>query len=197
MIKTTANAIRVFLHGALRDGNPAPIDVDNISSALVIVDHAHHKLHDGYRFGYCDAITLGVATQDYLLVVPNTTLWPHFTYSFDGTAITSCAIYEGTDRTGTTLQTSFNKNRNSPIVAGMAVYKGTSGGTTDGTMICNYASGMATGNGSNFSVAGGGSFSGERILKQNTKYIIRLTSGTAGNLCNMDMDWYEHTSDNP
>lgn len=33
---------------------------------------------------------------------------------------------------------------------------------------------------------------GEKILKQGTKYILRITSGTADNLTNVQIDWYEH-----
>lgn len=34
----------------------------------------------------------------------------------------------------------------------------------------------------------------EIILKQNTKYILRVTSGTNGNLTNLYLSWYEHTN---
>jgi len=33
-----------------------------------------------------------------------------------------------------------------------------------------------------------------RFMKQNTKYLIRITSGTAGNLTNLALTWYEHTN---
>lgn len=36
--------------------------------------------------------------------------------------------------------------------------------------------------------------SNEVILKQNSKYLIRFTSGTADNLCNLLLEWYEHTN---
>jgi len=36
-------------------------------------------------------------------------------------------------------------------------------------------------------------FNAEWVLKTNTKYLIRFTSGTAGNLCNLLLNWYETT----
>jgi len=37
----------------------------------------------------------------------------------------------------------------------------------------------------------------EKVLKQGTKYLIRITSGTASNLTNVQLDWYEHVNKTP
>jgi hypothetical protein len=34
----------------------------------------------------------------------------------------------------------------------------------------------------------------EIILKQNTKYLLRITSSTAANLTNLQIEFYEHTN---
>lgn len=166
---------------------------DSVSDAIMIVDYAHHEIHSGSHYMYTDCLTMGnAATQDYLFTTPNTTKWSHLSFSFSGSAITGLDVYEGADRTGTTLQTIFNNNRNSANTSGNTIYKDTSGGTTNGTKIWCFKSGAATG----ASVNAGASSSqdNEIILKQNTKYIFRLTSGTASNLVNLVLGWYEHTN---
>jgi hypothetical protein len=166
--------------------------LDRITRALNVIDYAHHEIHAGSHFLYTDAITLGAAaTQDYLITVPDTTKWPHIIFILDGSAITQFDLYEDTDKNGTTLQTVGNSNRNSANVAGVTVHKGTEGGSTDGTLIHTYKGGSAT----NQARGNAGTRNDEElILKQNTKYILRATSGTAGNLVNVNLSWYEHTN---
>jgi len=192
--KFTDKAQHVLLFGAREAGTPANARIDDVTECIMIVDHSHHEVHDGDGYRYTDPVTLASgASQDYLLTVANTTKWPHFTFSADGTAITTVEVFSATDRTGTTLQSIFNANENSTNTAGLTIHKGATGGTTDGVSIFRYSSGTATGSAKMESAA---LYSSERILKQNTKYIIRITSGTNGNLCNLRAEWYEHTSRN-
>lgn len=175
------------------DGKRITVElIDDVSVKSIQIPHEHAEIHEGDTFRYSDALTLGSAgTQDYLITTPNTTRWAHFTFEADGTAVTTITLYEGSDKTGTTPQTVFNANRNSTSAATVTVHKGTSGGTTDGTAIVNYSSGTATNQSRSSSTR---SHDVEIILKQNTKYILRLTSGTAGNLCNVTLNWYEHVN---
>lgn len=106
-------------------------------------------------------------------------------------AITQVQIYEGSDKIGTTPQTVFNSDRNSATAATVTIHKGTSGGSTDGTLIWQRKSGSATQQSRSGMEA---SRNAEKTLKQNTKYIIRITSGTADNLTNLQLEWYEHTN---
>jgi hypothetical protein len=165
--------------------------VDNYSGEIVHMEHDHHEIHDGTTFRYADAVTLGSgASQDYLITTPNTTKWTHFTFEADGTAVTTFTLFEASDKTGTTPQSVWNANRNSTTTASTTVHKGTSGGTTDGTALMVYSSGAAGAARNASSV----SHDTEIMLKQNTKYIFRVTSGTAGNLCNVFLNWYEAVS---
>lgn len=169
-----------------------PFPIDTTAQAVMTIDNHHHEIHEGDAYFYYDSVTLGsAATQDYLLTTPNTAKWAHMVFSVDGTAVTTCRLYEASDRTGTTLQTVWNNNRNSVNTAAVTVRKGTSGGTTDGTLMKTYSSGTSQGSTKTPTHLGFGS---EIILKQNTKYILRVTSGTAGNLCNVVLNWYEHTN---
>jgi len=164
--------------------------IDDITAEIIQIPHEHFEIHEGDTFRYADSLTLdAAASQDYLITTPNTTKWAHFTFSADGTAVTTITLFEASDKTGTTAQTVWNANRNSTNTATATVHKGTSGGTTDGTALIIYSSGTATNQSRSLSQS---KHDSEIILKQNTKYILRIVSGTAGNLCNVFMDWYEH-----
>ena len=166
--------------------------IDPLSLALIQIDFEHHELHEGHHFFYTDSVELASGvSQDYLITTPNTDKWSHATFELDGSAITQFQIYEGANRTGTTLQTTFNNNRNSSNTPGMTIHKGTSGGSTDGTLIRQYKGGRALGNSQ---VPTGNRNELELILKAGTKYILRVTSGTAANLTNVGIYWYEVVS---
>lgn len=169
-----------------------PQPIEPISLAVEVITEVHKEIHEGSTFQVHDSNTIGSgSSQDYLITTPNTAKWAHMTLIADGTAVTSFFLYEGADRTGTALQTAVNQNRNSATAATTTIHKGTSAGTTDGTLIYTYASGTSAGN----SRTGANTNHDEEIiLKQNTKYIFRITSATNGNLCNAEFSWYEHTS---
>lgn len=181
------------LNITLFDEDGIPASVDDITETLQIIDYSHHEVHSGSHYFYSDCITLGNgATQDYLITTPNTTTWLHFLFDIKGTLSTDISIFEAGDRVGTTLQTTYNNNRNSLNVSEATLHKGTSGGTTDGTDIhpdC-FGTGVAGGFG------GVSDRSNEIILKQDTKYLIRITSNTNGNRLSVHFDWYEHVNKN-
>lgn len=190
--KFTDGGAHSLLQGTDSSGVPRNVRVDTVTNSMMTIDHGHHEVHDGDAYRYADSVTLGAAAiQDYLLTVADTTSWPHFTFSVDGTAITTVEVFRATNKVGTTLQATFNANENSTNTAGLTIHKAVSGGTTDGTRLFVYSSGTASGSSKS---DGAGVYGTERILKQNTKYIIRITSGTTGNLCNFRAEWYEHTS---
>lgn len=170
----------------------ANLPVDAATGALLNVQYDHHETHDGCHFFYTDKFTLASAgTQVYLLTTPNTTKWAHIIFSLTGSAITQADLYEGADRTGVLAQTISNSNRNSATAATLLVHKNISGGTTDGSLIWTMNSGAAT-NQSRSPLSA--DRNNEIILKQNTKYLIRFTSGTNDNLCNIQLQWYEHVN---
>jgi hypothetical protein len=166
------------------------IEQDNITGALVFIDYEHHEIHDGDHFFYTDKVTLGSAgTQIYLLTTPDSDTFIHMTFTITGSAITQSDIYEGADRVGTTLQTAYNSDRNSSRLPLLLIHKDISGGTTDGVLLWTMQDGSSQGS----SRSGMSSQrDNEIILKQNTKYLLRVTSGTASNLTNLQIGWYSH-----
>jgi len=166
--------------------------IEPTTNSVKTIDYSHAELHAGEHYYYTDAVELdSAAVQNYLITTPNTTKWAHFTFLSTGSAVTQVELFEAADRTGTTLQTVLNNNRNSVNTAGVTIHKDYSGGATDGTRIYFHKSGSAT----NQSSSGAASRNEQEIdLKQNTKYILRVTSGTNDNLTNTALYWYEHTN---
>lgn len=168
---------------------------DSATESLMTIDYAHHEIHSGTAFWYDDVIQLAsAATQDYLITVPNTTLWPHFGYVVESTAGgVTVELYEGADKSGTTEQTIRNRDRNSATTATTTVHKGQTGAGTEGTRILWRTSGTGAAAGR---VAGNVGEGTERVLKQNTKYIFRVTSKANTNDIGITFNWYEHSNRN-
>ena len=174
------------------DINGNSLRLDRSTGGILTIEYDHHEIHAGSHFMFTDSVELDAAAiQNYLITTPDTTKWCHFTFSATGSAITHVEFFKDTDRIGTTLQEVFNNNQNSDTVAGLTVHKGVSGGTTDGTRIYTLKSGAAAGASRTPVAFNRGN---EIVLKQNTKYIMRVTSGTNDNLTNVEFEWYEHTN---
>ena len=129
--------------------------------------------------------------QEYVISTPNTTAWAHMIFKATGSAITQVDIYETCTRTGTTDVATFNSNRNDTDSATVIVYVGASTDGSDGTLIYTMKSG---GSSAQSRQSMESRQDEEIILKQNTKYLIRFTSGTNNNLCNLKLEWYEHSN---
>lgn len=165
---------------------------DNNVAALKTITYDHHEVHDGNHYFYSDCLDpLGSGSvQNYVINVPDSDVAPHFTFIVTGSLSTNIGIYEGGDRTGTTAQTPRNNNRRSGNASVISLFKGLSGGTTDGTNLHPDCFGSGTAGGS----GGAAKRSEEIILARNTQYIIRVTSNTNGNRISVHFDWYEHIS---
>lgn len=176
---------------ALKAGTTdTPVAVLSSSNSLMSIDVVHAKVHAGQEYRYSDAITLAnAATQDYLITTPAGPTQIHFAPQADGSAVTTFTLFEGSDKTGTTLQPTFNSNRPSANTTGLTIRKGTSGGTTDGTAIQTYSGGSASNQSQSSTQSPARQ---EWVLKPSTKYIWRVLSGTDGNKINIGFSWYEH-----
>ena len=169
------------------------LGVDTSTRARTTIEYEHHEVHSGSHYFYTDKNEVdSAATQVFMWTTPDTTKWIHMTFTATGSAITQVDLYEAGDRVGDTAQTARNNDRNSLNTSGLVIHKGVTGaGSTDGTLIWTLKSGSASGNSRAASVHERGA---EIILKQNTKYLLRFTSGTNSNLTNLQMEWYEHTN---
>jgi hypothetical protein len=174
------------------DANERIATIDASTHALNGIDYEHHEIHAGSHFFYTDKATLAAnASTSYVISTPNTTKWTHMTFAATGSAITTVDLYESIDLTGVgARQTIVNSNRNSATTSGMEIWDAIAPGTVGGTLIWSMSSGSATAQ----SRAGlSAERSNEIILKKNTRYLLRITSGTNDNLTNLQLEWYEHT----
>lgn len=172
-----------------------PIRSDEITEILMGISTAHSHIHHGDSFVVTDVQNLSTTTVKWMVTTPNVTRWAHMLIDIDCTGEMQILITEGADRIGTTTLISHNRNRNNTTTnAGLVIHRGTSGGTTDGaTALWTHRSGASS---LGALAASPGQARGEEfVLKQNTKYVIAVTT-YANVYVTFDLDWYEHTDRN-
>ena len=166
---------------------------DDVTDHLVLIDEAHHEVHESGNYLVSDVQNLSTTTMKWMVTTPDTLKWSHMVFDIECTGEVRVTILEGADRTGTNLLTTINRNRNNGIAAGTLIHRLVSAGTTDGaTTIFDLRSG-ATGQGSKTITPGGGRGENEFMLKQNTKYVVSVTT-FADVYATVHFDWYEHTN---
>jgi len=183
---------KVFITGA--SGNLA--DVDRSTNAINIIDYAHHEVHDGSHFTFSTTSgDLDIATPlEYLIHAPNTTKWAHLLGTIYGALHTRFELFEGATHTSGIHMPVHNNNRNSTKQAGIIITEHAGNGA-DGILLFEAEFGVDTGGGANRVTGGGTSRAeGEWVLKQNTVYLMRLSSLTDNNVGSMTFGWYEHTN---
>lgn len=164
--------------------------LDKTTRTLPTIDYEHYAVHLGSSFSVSEYATVGAAaTREYILVTPSSTAWAHLVWEIQGTLVTTIAFYEDatTSDNGTAI-TSINRNRNSIAVSGVSIYH-TPTLTGDGNLIYTEKFGVTSGN--QIRIGGKSRAAQEIVLKQNTKYLLRITSGTAGNVISTNARWYD------
>lgn len=183
-----APVVLYTLHSPSED-KAYPILSDPNSGRLCTIDYAHCEIHEGGAFT-CSKTqdTTNGANFDFILITPNSSLQLHFTYEIDVEGESDFTIYEdAVTGTGTTLAI-FNRNRNSATTSSAIVQTNPVTVTTGTTLLRQFHVG------SNQQFGGGDRPTHEIILKQNTKYLIRLMNATAlNNYMAVKLDWYEHS----
>lgn len=181
-----------ILHARINDTTVKGLRGDASTESQMTIDYAHHEIHDGTNFiveSWAD-VTGAAATYDLGITTPDTTKWAHLLMNFMAEAGFTITVYEGATFTGGTPVTAFNSNRNSATAATVAFVLAPTV-TVLGTQITSWKIGSGTATG------GVGGTRAERILKQNTKYLVRFTKLAAGtDYINYLFDWYEHANRN-
>jgi len=203
-LETPTGKIAVRTNTVQEDGTPGQLitgvdyvagksGVDASTETLQTIDYSHHEVHSGSAFLVWDRKDLSnAAVQDYSIVTPNTTKWPHLILEITSEAEACVQLYEvPTLSADGTPFTAYNKNRNSAKVA-TTIVNDTPAVTATGTTII-----FEDQWGSGKQVGGGSRGVEEFILKQNTKYLIRITNlTTSSNFISVHFNWYEHTNKN-
>lgn len=177
----------VFL--ADKYGNDIDSIVDGNTNAIKVISYEHHEIHEGESFTIDYSVDLANgASMDVQLTTPDTTKWAHMIYTVYTEAEAEFNLYEAPTTSAGTAMTEHNRNRNSSTAAGVVAVHTPSVSNT-GTLIRTKHFGTAK-------TAGGQLHeTDEWILKQNTKYLFRLTNATtSANYCTLLINWYEHTN---
>jgi len=183
-----------MMFGRVDDNTVKNARLDAVSEANIIIDNAHHEIHEGSHYLHRDSHAIAKnGTVDYLIVTPNTTKWAHMIIGITGldSSIT-VTLYEDTtvSANGTSL-TVRNRNRNMADNNTTVVYL-----TPTVTAVGNVIAVTNLGSGEN---SGGNEVRGseEIILKQNTNYLIRAQEDNIKETAiNVELSWYEHISRN-
>ena len=164
--------------------------LDEMTRALVMISYEHHEIHEGSLFyaEFVDATMVDTNKLELIIVTPDTTRHAHMFFGVSVTGASTTQIYQDvtTSADGTAV-TRKNRHGNSSNTATVVVTH-TPTITNDGALFQTKYCG-ATGK---FSADGEDQRSeNEWLLKQNTKYLFRLTADAniKGKIfCN----WYEH-----
>ena len=172
------------------DGTSQPLRLDKATNTLQTMSYEHHEIHGGSAFtvSYNEDVGNG-ANCDVLLVTPNTTKWAHLTYSVDVEVEAMLYIYEAPTATPGSALVAYNRDRNSATTATVTVSSTPTSITPGTTIIRQYHFGSGR------TFGGGDRAVFEFILKQNTKYLLRVNNMTANaNYISLKLDWYEHVN---
>ena len=165
-------------------------EVDEFGKGLSILQTEHTHIHAGRHFfisGY-DTKNTG-ETIIFVTTVPDSTKRIHMTFSVSSTNILTVEAYEGASGiTGGTSAIPVNNNRNSSNTSVLTVVKDPTSISDYGTLIDSFKFGDS----SKFSLTGGEALrENELILKNNTTYVWKFTSGGDNNLITYRGSWYE------
>lgn len=174
-------------------------NIDNYSDKEIVIDYAHHEIHEGDMFhldGWNDLPSNNFI--DIRITTPNSPKWMNFVGTISGEAEFTFWMYEGVAilNAGTTLNI-WNANRNKTNVSLSSwdyIINTTEANANLDTDITSAVL-LPTGKGGSGRDAGGvRTRDAEIILKQNTIYLIRMRNddGTSTRWVDYEFNWYEH-----
>jgi hypothetical protein len=170
---------------------PVSPGLQDILKGLVTIDFGHHMIHAGESFDWFYYGACNNTSKDVRLVVPNvaTTKTPHLVWEVMADASAFIYLYEAVTWTAAGVEAAtFNKNRNSATASGMKLY------ITGGTVLTVNSTGTQIAFGwlsaGKITSGSGDRTLDERVLKANTEYLFRVTTGGNANIM-IRLHWYE------
>ena len=171
------------------------ITSDDSTNTIKTITYEHHEIHEGDHYFVEDYTTLDENEYiDFCVTTPDTAEWTHMLFNINGQSLVNVNVYEGTtvSAAGTPVS-AINSNRNSDNTTSLTIASDC-GFSDIGTKILGYSSGVAGANPRKGQTPGLLGRSNEIVLKQNTTYIFRITSGADNNIISYHGNWYEHTN---
>lgn len=176
-------------------GDKAAFGRDPTNKAMIEESHGLFKINEGdaYFINYSADAGVG-ASVEIRLAVPDTSKWPHLVIGVCSSGRADAYFYEGTTKThvAENALAPVCRNRNILTASGMTICH-TPGGSGDGTQIDKTP--VET------KLAGYKSLTGPQpdrlskmILKQNTVYLLKVTSSVGSNTIDVNLNWSEHAN---
>jgi len=168
--------------------------MDTVSGALTTVGYEHHENHEGNAYlGIHSLLRDDTEFIEVRIQTPNTTKWGHMVVIMKAALAATVELWEDTTKTDIPGQRfGMNKNRNSPNGTGLLICHTPGGTEVTPPDIQEYIGAATTGGRSDTGGSSGGR--GEFILKQNSAYLLKMTSRVNSNALSIVLDWYEHQS---
>lgn len=165
------------------------IATDSVDTDLVTISHEHHEIHEGKHFFIGNYTTLDATeTIDLIITTPDTATRVHFLAIASSSGEMVASIYEGVTETGDgTVVPIFNSDRNSATASTLVIKTDPTTVSDTGTLLRAHSGGSS----GPFAVGTTARGTSENILKQNTKYMVRLLSNAASNIIDWEFIWYE------
>jgi len=199
IVNSTGTSASVESRKQTPTGNALNVQIgpgDIISNIPVIIDYDHHQLHEGETFRwsvYIPSLAIN-ATKDIRIVVPNITIpsgvsavarCPHLRWEVVSSTGGVAVLTEGTTFTATgTQRTPLAMERNGTYTSQMQIWED----PTVNVLGTSLWTGLLLSNGK----AGDTALpDAEFVLKNNTSYNMRFTSGAASNAVLIRFVWYE------
>jgi hypothetical protein len=165
-----------------------PLDIDSLDGTLVVIDYEHHKVHEGdhFMFSYIEADFDIADALALLLTVKDKAI--HLNYDCITSKDTTMTLYEGTTHTELAdIGITVNNNRVNPKPNTMRVTTRNVDGS-DGTAIWQTYFGLGATPASIGSTPSRSEV--ELILRPNTKYLLKVVSGTDNSYVSIHLYWY-------
>lgn len=183
---TQRGDLKTIWPGGLSGG---PAQAVHIANPIISMEWGHHKVHAGKAFAsdvYFSAVGSG-SSADLLITTGVNEI--HLVFEVNGGAELQKLLYEGVTATGGTPVEAQQMNRSTGYEVASAVLAHTPAVTGTGTAIVNkVVPGGSGGNRSGGTVRSGA----ERILRANTKYLIRTTNKSTGAVnVSISVEFYE------
>ena len=197
-----------------KNGNPETLDkllpYDEHTNGLVIVDHAHHEIHESLAFT-CIFTDIVMANAETIILAFKTMASPkymHFTAVFSTLVGGYFQIWEGvtwTTNTGTVLPV-ICRNRahggcNSAVLEDLTATPKFTATHNILSNVTGLGTGSATGllSGGDYAFGDKGKITAdsrgisEYVLMPDTQYAVVFTAIGASNMAQITLDWYEHS----
>lgn len=162
---------------------------DPVSDVPVYIDYDHHQNHEGeaFQYAYYNATLNGTVNFQLTVPVYSPAIWsPHMNFEFICDSSADLWLFESptVNVAGSAVTTIRCRNRNVNATPGLVVRTGSTF-TADGTELSRYIT-IAS---AKTNISSDTSKS-EWILKSNTTYLVRITTGSSSRVM-LRMNWYE------